>query len=79
MTRWTIETETTPRGVVYDVMGKGGSAGRRRKQDLDTLEQAVAFVRRYGEPGDPVKLVEADGYRRTLPIWTRRRFPGVSQ
>lgn len=79
MTTWTIETEVNSRGeVVYDVIGRG-NAKRRRKQDLDSLEQAIVFVRRYGEAGDTVKLVEPDGYRRSLPVWTRRRFSAISQ
>lgn len=78
MTNWTIEAEATPSGIEYDVLGRG-SAARKRKQGMESINEAVAFIRRYGQPGDTVRLVEPDGYRRSLDVWARARFPEVSQ
>lgn len=72
MTRWTIQAEHTPHGVVYDVMGRG-SASRRRRQDCQNLREALSFVLRYGAPGDRVRVEEVDGYARTVNPWGSAR------
>lgn len=73
MTRWTIEADRSPHGITYDVMGKGGRPTRRRKQDLDSLPQAMAFVLRYGQPGDRVRVRGLDGYAHTVDPWGEHR------